>query len=189
MKAMNDKQHTHRTGFTGNDEWYTPAKYIALAREVMGQIDIDPASNDVAQKTVRAATYYTAETNGLDKEWRGKVWMNPPYSRGLIGPFIGKLVDEFQSGRCTEAIVLTNNSTDTAWFLAMARAGATVCFPKGRIRFLKSNGTMGRTPPQGQIFTYLGGRPLRFAEVFRGLGFIGGAPANDNARVMPAVAA
>lgn len=182
MSGAADKTHTHRTGFTGNDEWYTPAKYIEMARKVMGSIDVDPASNDFAQKTVQAGVHYTAESNGLDKEWRGTVWMNPPYSRALIGPFIRKLVSEYMSGRCTEAIVLTNNSTDTAWFMDMARAGATVCFPRGRIRFQRPDGTMGRTPPQGQVFTYLGRNPASFACVFGELGFVGVAPANDNQR-------
>lgn len=123
-----------------------------MAREVMGGIDVDPASNDHAQKTVKAATYYTAETNGLDKAWHGRVWMNTPYSRALIGRFIGKLVAEYEMGRCTEAIVLTNNSTDTAWLHAMSR-DASVCFPQGRIRFEKPCGTLRRKPPMGQVFT------------------------------------
>lgn len=178
-----NKKHTHRTGFTGNNEWYTPSKYIEMAREVLGEIDVDPASNDYAQNAVRAATYYTAETNGLDKEWRGKVWLNPPYSRGLIGAFIQKLVTEYREGRCTEAIVLTNNSTDTGWFGEMASTDAAVCFPSGRIRFQKPDGQMGRTPPQGQVFTYLGANARRFHEVFSEIGFVGiPISANDNKR-------
>lgn len=148
LTAANDsKTHTHRTVWTGNDEWYTPARYIELAREVMGSIDVDPASNDHAQKTVKAKTYYTAETDGLDKDWHGKVWMNPPYSRKLIQMFTAKLMAEFQSGRCTEAIVLTNNSTDTGWYHRMTMLGASICLPRGRIRFERPDGTLGRTPP------------------------------------------
>lgn len=170
MTAASDNR-PNRTQYTGNDEWYTPAKYVEMAREVMGGIDVDPASNEIAQATVRAATYYTAETDGLQHQWRGSVWMNPPYSRALIGRFISKLVAEFSAGRVTEAIVLTNNSTDTSWAAALAREGAAVCFPKGRIRFLTPEGKLGKAP-QGQMFNYLGPHQDRFSAVFGTLGFV-----------------
>jgi hypothetical protein len=61
--------------YTGNNEWYTPAKYIEAARAVLGSIDVDPASNNIAQRIVGAAKYYTKENSGLDKEWHGNVWL------------------------------------------------------------------------------------------------------------------
>jgi hypothetical protein len=57
--------------FTGNNEYYTPAIYVDAAREVMGGIDLDPASCEVAQKTVRATAYYTQDDCGLSKDWHG----------------------------------------------------------------------------------------------------------------------
>jgi hypothetical protein len=65
---------------TGEIRWYTPRRYIDMAVAVMGGIDLDPASSTEANKTVGAATYYTIEDDGLTKPWRGRVWMNPPYS-------------------------------------------------------------------------------------------------------------
>ncbi|MDG4671639.1 DNA N-6-adenine-methyltransferase [Shinella sp. 838] len=156
--------------FSGDNEWYTPAKYVDMAREVMGTIDTDPASNPTAQRTVRASTYYTAETNGLDKEWHGKVWMNPPYSRDLMPKFAAKVVAEYRSGRCTEAIVLTNNATDTAWFASFFEAASAFCFTRGRIRFESPTKRNGGTLQMGQVFTYLGTRPERFASVFAEIG-------------------
>jgi phage N-6-adenine-methyltransferase len=168
-----------------NGEWYTPAKYVELARAVLRNIDLDPASSPIAQETVGAATYFTAETNGLDREWHGKVWMNPPHSRKLIAPFVDKLIDEYTAGRTTEAIVLTHNSTDTRWFHKLAETADRICFKRGRVRFVSPEGKLA-SPTQGQAFTYFGDNPDRFTEVFREVGFVLGRidmPANDNVRV------
>jgi hypothetical protein len=50
---------------TGENEWYTPQKYLDAAREVFGSvIDLDPASNDEAQKNVKAGKFYSKEDDG-----------------------------------------------------------------------------------------------------------------------------
>jgi len=48
----------HVANNSGNNEWYTPAKYIDLAREVMGGIDCDPATSEIANQTVKAETFF-----------------------------------------------------------------------------------------------------------------------------------
>jgi hypothetical protein len=102
--------------WSGAVEWYTPAAYVEAARQVMGGIDLDPASNDLAQEMVRASTYHTAETDGLAQEWTGRVWLNPPYAAGEIDRFVSKLVAEHTAGNVTEAVLLVHSRTDTAWF-------------------------------------------------------------------------
>ena len=47
--------------------------------------------------------------------------MNPPYSPGLVGSFVRKLLDEHHAGNVTAALVFTNNSTDTRWWQSLAR--------------------------------------------------------------------
>jgi phage N-6-adenine-methyltransferase len=185
MPANDNSPAAHRTNYSGDVEWYTPARYVELARRVLGTIDVDPASNDIAQQTVRAATYYTEETNGLDKEWRGRVWMNPPYSRKLIGRFINKLVSEYRAGRTTEAIVLTNNNTDTRWASALFGNAAALCFTQGRVKFESPTRGCPSTLPQGQMFSYFGHRPGRFASAFGEVGHVV-TPANDNAAAIAA---
>jgi hypothetical protein len=63
---------------TGDNEWFTPVEHIERARRVLGEIDVDPASHIQAQKRVKATQYFTQSDDGLKREWRGKVWLNPP---------------------------------------------------------------------------------------------------------------
>jgi len=64
-----------------NNEWFTPAQYVELAREVLGAFDLDPASCEIANRTVKAAKFYSLEDDGLKYEWHGRVWMNPPWPK------------------------------------------------------------------------------------------------------------
>jgi hypothetical protein len=158
---------------TGEFERYTPPRYIELARKVLGTIDIDPASHRVPQKWIQAKQYFTVETDGLKRQWRGSTWLNPPYHRDLLPAFVNKLVTEIDAGRVAQAIMLTNNCTETRWFRVAMRASSSMCFHDGRISFLQPRGTeavaMG-LPTQGQVFFYYGENPERFDDVFESIG-------------------
>lgn len=156
---------------TGEFEWYTPADYVELARRVLGDIDLDPASSDLANLTVQAATFYSQQGDGLAQAWTGRVWMNPPYAQPLISHFASKLVKEVKAGAVTSAIALTNDCTDTAWFHELAGASAAFCLTRGRIRFVSPKGNHG-SPTQGQAFFYFGEDTEAFADVFNEVGLI-----------------
>ena len=166
LRAIQESRKPHVTNNSKDDEWYTPAKYIESAREVLGRIDLDPASNDFANKTVKADRYFTEESNGLEQEWSGNIWMNPPYSTALLSQFADKLI----SSNFSQAIVLVNNATETAWFEKMISKASAIVFHKGRIRFVKRDGEHG-APLQGQAFIYYGDNTERFLEVFSKYGW------------------
>jgi len=107
----------------------------------------------------------------LDREWHGRVWLNPPYSQPHIARFVDKLLAEVAAGRATEAILLTHNYTDTGWFHAAAKKCAAICFTRGRIKFVNAAGKEA-SPTQGQAFFYFGTGIDRFRETFGGFGFI-----------------
>jgi len=165
------KEHNHRAQGTGQNEWYTPDEYLEAAREVMGGITLDPASSDLAQQKVRAEFYFTADDDGLTKDWRGNVWLNPPYAQPLISQFVAKMVDEISAGNIDQAIMLTHNYTDTRWFQASADACSGICFTRGRIAFVDPDGNKA-APTQGQAFFYFGDNADKFCELFSGFGFV-----------------
>ena len=160
----------HVSQNSGENEWYTPAVYIEAAKQVMGEIDLDPASSAKAQETVGARVWYDKDENGLEQDWTGRVWLNPPYASGLIDKFMAKLRESFDSRHVDAAISLTNNATDTDWFGGAAESASAICHVAKRIKFLNADGNPELTPLQGQICLYFGHRPEAFVDSFSAFG-------------------
>ena len=170
LRKIKESKKPHVSFNSGENEWYTPPEYIEAARSVMGSIDLDPATSDIANKTVQASHYYTVEMNGLEKPWFGNVWMNPPYSSDKIGAFVDKLVTERPN--IDGAIVLVNNATETAWFVKLIDIASAVCFPRGRVKFIDTQGNSSGAPLQGQAVIYIGNSVDRFCDEFSRFGWL-----------------
>ncbi len=150
-------------------QWYTPAPYIAAARAVMGAIDLDPATSEMANETVRADRYYTEDDDGLEHEWSGRVWLNPPYGQGS-GLFTTKLVREYEAGRTTAAILLLNAyGFDSQWFQPLWNH--PICFTNHRVQFTNPDRETGG-PANANIFVYLGVDRQLFADTFSQFGAV-----------------
>jgi len=155
-------------------EWFTPLRYVELARRAMGgPIDLDPASCEIANRVVRAAHYFTQAQDGLLHPWHaGRVWLNPPYCKTRTGEsqqeiWTCKLIAEHRAGRVKQAVALVNAATETRWFQRLF--DYVICFPKGKIKFNNPSG-IASGPTVGSAFVYFGEEPERFVEVFRSLG-------------------
>ena len=157
---------------SGNNEWYTPIEIIKAARSAMGAIDLDPASCEKANLIVCATRYFDQEINGLEQKWFGRVWLNPPYSRGLIQKFANKVVESYASGDIEQACVLVNNASETGWYGKLMAECRAVCMFRSRIRFLNSSLQPKGKPLQGQHVLYFGMSLERFADSFSSLGHI-----------------
>jgi ParB family chromosome partitioning protein len=151
------------------NEWYTPAAHIEAARDVLGGIDLDPASSALANQVVKAERFFTADDDGLAQPWTGRVWLNPPYG-GMAGSFVGKLLSHHAAGDVPAAVVLVSaHDTDTEWFRPLF--SHTLCFVAGRISFT----TVGRpasSSNHGSVLAYLGADPAYFADHFKQFGDI-----------------
>ena len=113
------------TPTTKNNEWYTPSRYVEAARKVMGGIDLDPASCELANRTVKAKRYYAIEDDGLKQKWEGRIWLNPPYKKdnsqpngkkSIIATWVSTLIRHYRENNVTQAILLVTTQVDSSWF-------------------------------------------------------------------------
>jgi hypothetical protein len=165
-------------------EWYTPNKYLALADFTLGQIDLDPASDDrynIQQSpigTIKKVNnkIYTILDNGLEQKWEGRVFLNPPYgkigSKSSQGVWSEKLLEEYHSGNVHSAILLVNSALGYEWYEKLYKR-YSVCHVKDRIRFWEyENGrfVVGDQAKVGSSFFYFGKDVPDFINYFQGIG-------------------
>jgi ParB family chromosome partitioning protein len=156
-----------------SDEYYTPAAHIEAARAVLGGIDLDPASCEMAQQTVKAARYFTKEQDGLAQPWDGRVWLNPPYGttggQSNQGIWAQKLVAEYTMFNVTAAILLVKAALGYEWFESLWYDWP-VCFPRQRLSFMLPDGNDDGQSKQASALFYFGPDVGRFTETFRPFG-------------------
>ena len=160
----------HIAANSGENEWYTRKSIIEAAREVMGGIDLDPAASAASNEVVKALRFFAKEEDGLQREWAGRIWLNPPYAQPFIARFCAKLLLEVQAGHTHEAIAFVNNATETLWFQGVMQHASAACFPKGRNHFWFPG--VESAPLQGQVLIYIGSNRETFARVFAPYGFV-----------------
>ena len=158
-----------------NNEWYTPPQYIASVHDVLGEVDVDPASNELANQVIKAKAIYTIDNDGFDKAWRGKVFLNPPYGRdddssaSNQARWSARLIEQFRAGTVTEAILLVNAVPGNKWFAPLW--DFPLCFVDHRIRFYNRDVEAGQ-PTHSNAFIYMGSNVDAFARAFSKHGII-----------------
>ena len=123
----------------------------------------------------------TRNANGLEREWGGNVFLNPPYSAPVIRAFVDKLVLEFESGRVGQAILLANDQTDATWFQKATIAANLFCFPYKRLSFYSPDRDNNSSHLCNSTLFYFGDAPARFQAAFSDMAYFcrlvnGGVP-------------
>ncbi len=156
-----------------SSEWYTPSRYIEAAREVMNGIDLDPASCEVANQTVKAERFYTKAENGFTQPWFGNVWLNPPYgklsNKSMLEVWIRRLIQCYKQGDIKQAVLLATTNIEAPWFSLLWEY--PICFIDHEIRFGSPTGTR-KCHLFGTTLTYLGSNEQKFIDVFSKFGTI-----------------
>lgn len=159
-----------------SDEWYTEEHIIGAVREVVGQIDLDPASCTEANKIVKANRIYTIEDDGLSKPWIAEtLWLNPP--RGMEDRvsvqsiWVNRLIAHYRRKEVKEAMFIIRAVIGYHWFNKVWDICSNVCFLEERPSYYR--GYVGVSGGQDQItgaIFYLGLNVKKFQEKFRSLG-------------------
>jgi phage N-6-adenine-methyltransferase len=130
LKPLHEQKsfYTHAGNSSGQDLWQTPKWLIASLCEVFGAFDLDPCAPR-RRDNYTAKRGFTADDDGLNRPWFGKVFINPPYSN--LAPWMNKIALE----SVTLLTALVPARTDTQWWHRAMQAGATILFLKGRLKF------------------------------------------------------
>ncbi len=68
---------------SGEQEWYTPPEIMGVVRLLLGEIELDPASCETANKIVGAKRFFSKSDDGLSQDWKAEtLWLNHPFSKG-----------------------------------------------------------------------------------------------------------
>lgn len=131
-------------------EQYTPEHILDRVRNVLGHIDLDPASTPLANERVLADAIFTAEDGErtFEDPWKGKVFLNPPGGAQMVisgtgirsnpALFWSKLMFEWREHNTEMAIVLgftmeVLQTTQAEEEYPMLRF--PFCIPRQRIKF------------------------------------------------------
>jgi hypothetical protein len=157
------------------NEYYTPRLYIDKVKCVLGGIDLDPFSSEYANYFfVNSKVIFTKEVSAYCHSWdmfyKGKVFMNPPYSDGEYKPAIELFLEKLERLKFS-SIVLTNNNTDTTTTQKLMSKASAYCFPEKRINYYTKEGQI-KGNRYGQLFCYFGKNIKLFRETFNDLGVV-----------------
>jgi len=120
-------------GDVSSDACFTPRDIVEGVREALGgSIETDPCWHPDSYVDDSGTRYDGRERgDGLAREWRGALWMNPPYSKPL--PWARRFRAHADTGARCVALVKLDPTTE-AWRTLNAR-GAVVGLLRRRVAF------------------------------------------------------
>ena len=121
-----------------SDEWYTPPEMVAA----LGAFDLDPCAGPMRH----AAENWGRDVDGLSREWRGRVWMNPPYSN--VHEWLARFVAH------GNGVALVSARPETRWFQKACAGASGVLWIRGRVEFMRPDGRTTHLPVGNALIGY-----------------------------------
>jgi hypothetical protein len=102
----------------------------------LGHFDTDPCAANPRPWDC-AARNITERDDSLSMDWRafGRVWLNPPFDRRVVGDFIRRMAEH------DHGIALVHVRTETEWFKPIWDGAAALLFLAGRYIFHNADGS------------------------------------------------
>jgi hypothetical protein len=119
---------SHQQCVGKSQDWITPRWIL----DAIGPFDLDPAAAD--PRPWDCARVNWAE-RGLEREWFGLVYLNPPFDRYQVGNWVVRLAEH------GDGIALLHARTESAWFEPIWRRAAAILFMADRIHFHRPDGS------------------------------------------------
>lgn len=109
------------------DLWSTPQAFFDKLNDVHN-FTLDVCAT---KENAKCDRFFTVDDDGLEQDWDGVCWMNPPYGR-QIGKWLQKAYEAYLEG--ATVVCLVPSRTDTRWWHDFAMKG-DIEFIKGRLKF------------------------------------------------------
>lgn len=137
----------HENSIGASDEWYTPREIFAALKLTF---DLDPCSPGPSH-WVPARKVFTKADDGLAQPWEGLVFMNPPFGgRNGHVPWLKKFLNH------GNGVAVVRAYTSSGWFHQTVIGAETVLFPRGKTKFIRPDGSIGKAPGHGVVLIGMG---------------------------------
>lgn len=122
---------------SASEEWETPPAFFDYVDREF-HFELDAAATP---RNAKCARYLTKVEDALVTPWSSdRVWLNPPYGRRIIGPWMKRAVHFGQQG--ATVVCLVHARTDTVfWHDFVMKYAREIRFVRGRLKFLDETGS------------------------------------------------
>ena len=137
----------HENCIGASNDWFTPPE---IFKSLSLRFDLDPCSPGPGH-WVPAGKIFTREDDGLSKPWGGLVFMNPPFGgRNGHVPWLKKFLGH------GNGIAIVRAYTSSGWWHQYMPRAEGLLFPRGKTKFIRPDGSVGRAPGHGIVLIGMG---------------------------------
>lgn len=121
---------------SNSDNWGTPKDLFDRLNKDL-KFDLDVCAN---KHNAKLKNYFDETINGLEQDWYGNCWMNPPYSKGNQKLWVLKALEEIDKDNVETVTMLLPARTDTKLYHdyiipSLRYSDNWLCYLKGRVKF------------------------------------------------------